>query len=87
MDKPEKVQTDDPFGVTDIFVSGLATVEDIGGGALRFVFFSLQHKPDGAEERIVVAKIIMLTESLPDAVLKSARACGLSVAMELRNLH
>lgn len=87
MTEVAKVPTVDLLAVADVFVSGLAEVEDIGSGCLRFVFYSIQHTPSGEEERMVVAKLIMPIDALPAAVMQSARACGLSVAMELRNVH
>ena len=55
------------FGVPDTFVSGLGSVEDIGGGNFRFVFFAKQDTR-GGPEHVVVAKIIMSIEALPAAI-------------------
>ncbi|MGE0290391.1 MAG: hypothetical protein AB7I42_25090 [Bradyrhizobium sp.] len=55
--------------VPDTFVSGLAHIEDIGGGCLRFVCFVCQ---DG--DRIVAARIVMPADALPDAIKKALAA-------------
>lgn len=51
------------FGVPDTFVSGLGSVEDIGGGNWRFTFYAKQGRDD-----VVVAKIIMSIDALPAAI-------------------
>jgi hypothetical protein len=61
----------EPFGVPDIFVSGLAEVEDIGGGVMRFIFYA-HH--DG--ERQVVAKLVAPVDAVPTAVTMAAKAVG-----------
>ena len=51
------------FGVPDTFVSGLGSVEDIGGGNWRFTFFAKHGRED-----VVVAKLIMSIDALPAAI-------------------
>lgn len=65
----------EPFGVPDTFVSGLAEVEDIGGGVMRFVFYALH---DG--ERQVVAKLVAPTNAVPAAVMMASKAVGWCIA-------
>lgn len=48
--------------VPDIFVSGLARIEDVGGGNLRFTFYAYQESvifSDRRREKVVVARLIM----------------------------
>lgn len=70
----------EPFAIPDVYASGLAEVEDIGGGNYRFVLYAL-HRSGGREERQVVARIIMCAEAIPEAMRMTARttcccACG-----------
>ncbi len=71
----------EPYAVQDTYVSGLAEVEDIGGGNYRFTFFCREHHDDH-EEWTVVAKLIAPLEAVPPAVIKTARAVGMSLALE-----
>jgi hypothetical protein len=59
------------FGVPDVFVTGLAHVENIGGGCWRFTFFTSQ-EVGGKQEMVVAAKIIMPGESVPEAMHMTA---------------
>lgn len=48
--------------VPDVFVTGLARVERVGGGCLRFTFFTRQRSvifTDGRAELIVTARIVI----------------------------
>lgn len=56
------------FGVPDTFVTGLGSVEDVGGGCWRFTFYSMQ-----GHELIVAAKLVMSNAALPDAIRMAAR--------------
>lgn len=67
------------FGVSDVFVSGLGEVEDVGGGCYRFTFYAKQHI-DGTEEPVVVAKLIAPMEAVPPALFLAARAIGFSLS-------
>lgn len=71
----------EPFGVPDTFVSGLAEVEEVGGGCYRFTFFC-RAKHDGREERQVVAKLVAPMEAVPPAVMKAAKAVGFCIAKD-----
>jgi hypothetical protein len=64
--------------VSDIFVSGLGEVEDIGGGCFRFTFFSKRHIGDD-EEWVAVAKLVAPREAVPSALLMAAKAIGFSL--------
>jgi hypothetical protein len=66
--------------VQDTFVSGLAEVEDVGGGCFRFTFYTKHRDRDG-EEMIVAAKLIAPMEAIPPAILMAAKAVGLAVAL------
>lgn len=48
--------------VPDTFVTGLARIERVGGGNLRFVFTTRQHSTvfsDGRIENVITAKIVI----------------------------
>lgn len=74
----EEFRLVEPVPVPDIFVSGLAQVEDIGGGCLRFTFFCRRHAGTG-EEVLVAAKLIAPIEAVPPAIMLAARAIGFSL--------
>lgn len=52
------------LAVPDVYVSGLADVEPLGGGVYRFTFYALQRSAiTGHTERVVVAKNICMAET------------------------
>lgn len=61
----------DVLAVPDTFVSGLGTVEPIGGGNWRFTFFVSQ-EVGGDTVNVVVSKLVMSIEALPEAIHKAA---------------
>lgn len=82
----QEIHTIDPFGVADTFVSGLAEVEDIGSGCLRFVFYA-KHRVGDKEEWIVVAKLIAPKDAVPAAIFMAAKSCGMALVAELRGMN
>ena len=70
----------DPGMVLDTFVSGLGEIEGLGGGCFRFTFYA-KHHCEGADEMVVVAKLIAPMEAVPPALLMAAKAIGLSMAL------
>jgi hypothetical protein len=75
----------EPFSVLDVFVSGLGEIENVGGGCVRFTFYTIHHT-DGVEERVVAAKIIMPIDAVPEAMLRTSKSVGIGLAMELRRV-
>ena len=73
------------FGVPDTFVTGLASVENVGGGNWRFTFFTTQEM-HGQHEHVVVAKLIMSAEALPDAMHTAATKTGTCACLNARAL-
>lgn len=66
----DKVPLAEPVVVPDVFVSGLARIEEIGGGVLRFTFFANQRStamPDERNEHVIVARIVMPLNAVKDA--------------------
>ena len=59
------------FGIPDTFVTGLGSVEDVGGGCWRFTFFTAQGR-----DRIVAAKLVICGAALPDAIHMAATLTG-----------
>lgn len=68
----------EPCPIADIFCSGLAKVENVGGGCLRFYLYTLQAplNGEGEAERVLVAKIVAPASAVPDAILQMAAAIG-----------
>ena len=69
------------FGIPDTFVSGLGSVEDIGGGCYRFTFFTAQ-----GSDLVVAAKLVISSAALPAAIHMAAKltnncACELAEPM------
>ena len=69
------------FGVPDTFVTGLGSVEDIGGGCWRLTFFSVQGR-----DLVVAAKLVISGAALPNAIHMAAKltnncACQLAEPM------
>jgi hypothetical protein len=63
--------------IPDIFCSGLGAIERIGGDCFRFYLYVAQMSDDAnAQEKILVAKIILPASAVPDAVLKTIAAIG-----------
>jgi hypothetical protein len=47
------------IAVPDIFVSGLSSIEDIGGGMIRLTMYALQRNPiTHGMERAIVCKVV-----------------------------
>lgn len=73
----------EPAVVQDVFASGLAEIQDAGGGCVRFVLYSIHTCVDGKAERVVVAKIVMPACAVPEAVMITIGAvseCDFSIA-------
>ena len=66
----------EPAVIADVFVSGIARIEQIGNGVLRFVLYCEQTGPMGREHAIV-AKLLWSAADLPEAVRKTAGAAAL----------
>lgn len=63
----------EPAIVPDTFVTGLSHIEHVGGGCLRFVLY-VERAVDGRRCRMVVDRIVMHSEMLPDAIAKALAA-------------
>jgi hypothetical protein len=67
----DRVPLTEPVVIPDIFASGLARIEDIGGGNFRFTFYTNQRStvyPDERSEHIVVERLIMPLSAVQQAV-------------------
>lgn len=60
--------------VPDVFVSGIARFEKLGGGMVRVVFYAEQIGLDGQPERAVVAKIVRPISTWPTALRQIAES-------------
>jgi hypothetical protein len=74
-DAPQMI---DAYGVQDVFITGLGSIEQVGGGCLRFVFFSEQHSGD-RDERFVVARLVLPMEAVGPAALAALKAIGMKM--------
>lgn len=66
----DRVPLTEPVVVPDIFVSGLARIEEVGGGNLRFTFFTNQRSTDYLDERpqhTLVLRFVMHVSAVRDA--------------------
>lgn len=66
----------EPFVVQDIYASGLLRVEDVGGGAYRFVMYVNQVSVFGEAERVVVARVVMPADAAREASRMSLKEMG-----------
>jgi hypothetical protein len=60
----------EPVVIRDTFVSGLARIEDVGGGNFRFTFYTTQRSTlftDERVEHVVVARIVMPKDAVTAA--------------------
>ena len=65
--------------VPTTFVSGLARIEDVGGGMLLFTFYEYRKSTvfaDERRERVVVARIAMAASIVPEAALAAEIAAN-----------
>lgn len=63
----------EPFAVLDVFVSGLAAVEVLKGGLVRFTHYVEQHER-GEVVGVINSKIIIPMEALEEARCRSVLA-------------
>lgn len=63
----------EPFAVMDVLVSGLAAVEVLKGGLVRFTYFVEQHER-GEVVGCINSKLVMPMEALEEARLRSVVA-------------
>lgn len=57
----------EPFAVLDTFVCGLARVEILKGGNVRLTYYTENQLADGTTEEVVVCKLVMSLECIPEA--------------------
>ena len=77
----EKREMLELFAVPDVFVSGLGSVEDMGGGNYRFTFFTSQD-----HELVVAAKLIMSVVAVPAAMRMTAVETDICACEGVRKL-
>lgn len=81
----EKLVMLELFAVPDTFVSGLGSVEHIGGGCYRFTMFSEQDV-DGQRELVVALRVVVSKESIPEAMHMAATATGSCACQNARTM-
>lgn len=68
----ERLELTDVLGIPDTFVSGLGSVEAIGGGNWRFTMF-VNQEVAGETVQVVVAKLVMSIDAVPAAIHMAAK--------------
>jgi hypothetical protein len=81
----EKRELTEVFGVPDVFTSGLGSVEDIGGGNWRFVFY-VNQEVAGEIVNLVVAKLVMSIDALPAAIHMAAKTTSTCACENMRRM-
>lgn len=76
----------EPIAVLDTFTSGLGRVEVMKGGCVRFIVYVESTMEDGTVENIVVAKIVMPLDAVPDAIAMAGSATASTVLHSIRSL-
>jgi hypothetical protein len=67
----DRVPLAEPVVIPDIFASGLARIEDIGGGNLRFTFYTTQRSTlfvDERPEHVIVERLVMPLGAVQQAI-------------------
>jgi hypothetical protein len=65
------------LAIPDTFVSGLAEMDDLGGGQYRFTWYVLQRSPlTGQMERSIVAKFVCSAEAAMSACSFATQLIG-----------
>lgn len=82
IDMPELV---DVLAVPDTFVSGLGSVEPIGGGNWRFTMF-VNQEVAGDTVKVVVAKLVISIDALPEAIHMAAKATSTCACESARRM-
>ena len=72
--------------VQDVFCTGIARIENLGGGCFRFVLFVDQQDTDGRPERVVVERLIIHRENVPRAVRQMLTIAGTPFITEVYGL-
>lgn len=57
----------EPFGVLDVYVSGMAEIEDIGGGCSRLTWY-VKQAIFGSVEKVIVARLIVPNAIVPNII-------------------
>lgn len=74
----------EPMAVPDVFVSGIHSVEDIGGGCMRFTYYVNQTSVhDGSPERVICLRVVAPREAVEPTMLAVARAIGWQLVGEM----
>ena len=75
----------EPIAVQDIYVSGLARIEDLGA-CFRFTYYSTQRPLNGGEhdlERVIVARIVMPKDATAVGLMHAKAAMGTEAFIDL----
>ena len=77
----------EPVAVLDVFISGIAEVEEMGDGMIRLVCYSKRKNPcDCSIERIIVASLVMTKETLVRNMFACAKPVAVSVVADVEML-
>lgn len=74
----------EPLAVPDVFISGVLSIESIGGGCVRYTCYVNQISPhDGSPERVICLRVVAPREAVMPAALMGARHVGWSIVAEM----
>lgn len=68
----------EPVIQPDIYATGIADIEAMADGNVRFIFFTKQRCLMGGDEYIVVGRIIMPSNAVRSGIVTTARSLGFS---------
>lgn len=67
----------EPIAVPDVFISGVHSIEGIGGGCVRYTCYVNQISPhDGTPERVICLRVVAPREAVIPAALMGVRHVG-----------
>jgi hypothetical protein len=81
----ERHEMTDVLGIPDTYVSGLGSVEPIGGGIWRFTMF-VNQEVGGETLKVVVAKFVISIDALPAAIHMAAKTTSTCACENMRRM-
>lgn len=66
----------EPVVLDDVYVSGLAHIEDIGDGNYRLLFYKKQRSLYGGDEAVIVCRMVATPQAMLQGVKMVMKALG-----------
>lgn len=76
----------EPIAILDTFTSGLGRVEIMKGGCARFILYAEMTLESGEVENVVVAKIVMPIDAVPEAIGMASAATASTLVGSIKKL-